>query len=149
MQVDVLGPHVQNGHYDLTGPNGEIILPSVWEKVIEPDWQITMTMWPIEKSPPIRGAPPPGMVRPGGPNMPPPPGIRQGAGIPIPPGGPFRPGAGMGPGMVPPPGWNGKDRPPPAVPAGVTVVDAPKKKKKKEPTPTLASWFVGKPVKKK
>jgi hypothetical protein len=51
MQVDVLGPHVMEGHYDLIGPDGEIILPSVWEKVIQPGWDITMTMWPMDKEP--------------------------------------------------------------------------------------------------
>lgn len=45
--VDVLGPHVEEGHYDIVGPNNQIILPSVWEKVIEPGWSLTMVMWPI------------------------------------------------------------------------------------------------------
>ncbi|XDG05960.1 hypothetical protein ABKA04_005575 [Annulohypoxylon sp. FPYF3050] len=27
LHVDIIGPHVQAGHYDLIGPNGEIILP--------------------------------------------------------------------------------------------------------------------------
>ncbi|GFP55755.1 transcriptional regulatory protein SIN3 [Trichoderma asperellum] len=49
LHVDVLGPHVQEGHYDIIGPNGEIILPSIWEKVIEPGWAVTMTMWPLDK----------------------------------------------------------------------------------------------------
>ena len=31
------------------GPNGEIILPQVWETVVEPDWSITMHMWPMEE----------------------------------------------------------------------------------------------------
>ncbi|KAK2611922.1 hypothetical protein QQS21_002028 [Conoideocrella luteorostrata] len=53
LQVDELGPHVQQGHYDLFGPNGEIILPSVWERVIQPGWSITMTMWPLNEAPPI------------------------------------------------------------------------------------------------
>src|SRR5690348_18502003 len=51
LHVDVIGPHVQDGHYDLIGPNGEIILPTVWEKVVEPDWSITMHMWPMDKAP--------------------------------------------------------------------------------------------------
>ncbi|KAH6974927.1 hypothetical protein BKA56DRAFT_589777 [Ilyonectria sp. MPI-CAGE-AT-0026] len=58
LQVDVLGPHVQEGHYDLIGPDGEIILPSVWEKVVQPDWAITMTMWPMDKLPPVSRMPP-------------------------------------------------------------------------------------------
>lgn len=53
LQVDVLGPHVMEGHYDLIAPGGEIILPSVWESVIEPGWAITMTMWPTDKLPPL------------------------------------------------------------------------------------------------
>jgi hypothetical protein len=28
---------VAEGHYDLIGPNGDIILPQVWETVIEPN----------------------------------------------------------------------------------------------------------------
>ncbi|RYP91578.1 hypothetical protein DL770_002292 [Monosporascus sp. CRB-9-2] len=47
--VDVLEPHVQGGHYDLVGPNGEIILPSIWEHVVEPDWFISMQMWPMQQ----------------------------------------------------------------------------------------------------
>ncbi|KAF4334107.1 ankyrin repeat [Fusarium beomiforme] len=55
MHVDVLGPHVREGHYDLIGPDDEIILPSVWEKVIQPGWDITMKMWPMEdKVPPLK-----------------------------------------------------------------------------------------------
>lgn len=49
MHVDVIGKHVHAGHYDLTGPNGEIILPQVWESTVEPDWSITMHLWPIEE----------------------------------------------------------------------------------------------------
>ncbi|KAJ2972156.1 hypothetical protein NUW58_g9242 [Xylaria curta] len=49
LHVDIIGPHVQAGHYDLIGPNGEIILPQVWDKVIEPDWQVTMHMWPMDR----------------------------------------------------------------------------------------------------
>lgn len=50
--VEVVGPHVMEGRYDLIGPDGEIILPSVWEKVVQPDWAITMRMWPgYEMSP--------------------------------------------------------------------------------------------------
>jgi hypothetical protein len=84
MHVEVIGPHVAEGHYDLVGPNGEIILPQVWETMIEPDWAITMHMWPMPDPP---KGPPDGVivtdaesraVRPGsrrrGPPPPPPPG---------------------------------------------------------------------------
>lgn len=32
--VEVIGPHVDDGHYDLVGPDGEIMLPQVWEIMI-------------------------------------------------------------------------------------------------------------------
>lgn len=63
LHIEVIGPHVAEGHYDLVGPNGDIILPQVWETVIEPDWTITMHMWPIPEKPkspePDPNAPPP------------------------------------------------------------------------------------------
>ncbi|KAL8997036.1 MAG: hypothetical protein Q9169_003577 [Polycauliona sp. 2 TL-2023] len=58
LHVEVIGPHVAEGHYDLVGPDGEIILPQVWERVIEPDWTITMHMWPIPLPPPPDRPPP-------------------------------------------------------------------------------------------
>ncbi|KAK4561016.1 hypothetical protein LTR86_004971 [Recurvomyces mirabilis] len=47
LHIDVLGEHVMQGHYDLQGPDGEIILPQVWETVVKPDWTISMHMWPM------------------------------------------------------------------------------------------------------
>ena len=58
LHVEVIGPHVAEGHYDLVGPNGEIILPQVWETMVEPDWAITMHMWPMPE-PPKPEPPPP------------------------------------------------------------------------------------------
>jgi hypothetical protein len=60
VHVDVIGPYVAKGHYDLIGPNGEIIMPQVWETMIEPDWAITMHMWPMPepKGPPPMPGPP-------------------------------------------------------------------------------------------
>lgn len=52
LHVDIIGPHVHQGHYDLVGPDGEIILPQVWETMIQPDWAITMHMWPMPEPPP-------------------------------------------------------------------------------------------------
>lgn len=49
LHVEVIGPHVARGHYDLVGPNGEIILPQIWETIIDPDWAITMHMSPLPK----------------------------------------------------------------------------------------------------
>jgi len=47
--IDGLGEHVHAGHYDLTGPDGEIILPQVWDTMIKPDWDITMHIWPFDE----------------------------------------------------------------------------------------------------
>jgi hypothetical protein len=58
IHVENIGPHVQDGHYDLLGPNGEIILPQVWDTVVEPDWTVTMHMWPMPPEPEIPKPPP-------------------------------------------------------------------------------------------
>lgn len=58
LHIDVIGPHVADGHYDLVGPNGDIILPQVWDTVVEPDWTITMHMWPIPEKPKTPEPPP-------------------------------------------------------------------------------------------
>ncbi|PYH81412.1 hypothetical protein BO82DRAFT_365067 [Aspergillus uvarum CBS 121591] len=62
LHIEVIGPHVAEGHYDLVGPNGDIILPQVWETVIEPDWTITMHMWPIPEKPQAAEPAPPADV---------------------------------------------------------------------------------------
>ncbi|KEQ81127.1 hypothetical protein M438DRAFT_253216, partial [Aureobasidium pullulans EXF-150] len=36
VNIEHIGPHVANGHYHLLGPNNEIILPQVWEVVVQP-----------------------------------------------------------------------------------------------------------------
>lgn len=51
LHVEIIGPHVADGHYDLIA-NGEIILPQVWETMIEPDISITMHMWPMPEPKP-------------------------------------------------------------------------------------------------
>lgn len=56
LHVDVIGPHVKEGHYDLIGPDGGIILPGAWESTIGPGMNISMHMWPMDK---IRQPPPP------------------------------------------------------------------------------------------
>lgn len=59
LHLDIIGPEVLAGHYDLIGPSGETILPQLWEKVIEPGWAITMHMWPMKKPPgPMKKLPP-------------------------------------------------------------------------------------------
>lgn len=59
--VEPIGQMVVDGNYDLIGPSGEIILPQIWETVLEPDWTVTMHMWPI-KEVPTEKPPPPGMT---------------------------------------------------------------------------------------
>ena len=49
--VAVIGDNVHEGHYDLIAPDGEIILPAVWDHLIEPGWAITMVMWPRPEKP--------------------------------------------------------------------------------------------------
>ncbi len=157
LHVELIGPHVQAGHYDLIGPNGEIILPTVWERVIEPDWNVTMHMWPMEQRPPLN---PGGMPRGGPPGMPRMPG--HPTGVPLPG---RRPGVGGGGGIPPgppPPGYpdnmpfrpaHGPHMGVPGPPPGVTIVNAPKPKKAssrpKNTTTVFGSFFTGKPPKSK
>ena len=161
VHVDVFGPHVQAGHYDLIGPNGEIILPAIWEQVIEPDWSVQMHMWPMEQRPPLagqmgRGGAPPGMN--GNPRI---PLQHQHPGMP--PHGAHRPGMG-GPvpaGPPPPPNFPGGQIPirppqhpnggPGGLPHGVNVVHAKPRKSSSKPKTggTLGSFFMGKPPKSK
>ncbi|WPH03696.1 Hypothetical protein R9X50_00657900 [Acrodontium crateriforme] len=47
LHVEDYGYHVEQGHYDLVGPDGEIILPQVWDTMIQPDWEVIMMMWPM------------------------------------------------------------------------------------------------------
>ena len=100
LHVDVVGPRVRAGHFDLIGPNGEMILKQVWETVIEPDWTITMSMWPQPERPEMHHGALPDRPRSrhrhasgvGGRGAPPPPTGHRGPGtgpsqghIPIPP----------------------------------------------------------------
>lgn len=96
--MDVIGPHVQQGHYDLIGPSGEIILPQMWDKVVEPDWSVTMHMWPMDRKPQRANFPAPPPLPPpmSGQNLPPRP-------QPLPAPRPPMPRQPMpGPGMHPP-----------------------------------------------
>lgn len=154
--VEELAYQVHEGWYDLLGPNQEIILPSVWEKVIEPEWSITMSMWPVDRiqragrmTPHMAAAMAHRAGRGGGPMPPPPPpGMARGRG-PMPPGG-------IPPGMVPPEGWAQAHPHPPRhasnLPPGVQQVfpDSKKDKKKKTAPPAFVGFFGGKkPPKKK
>ena len=80
--IDVLAPLVAQGKYDLCGPDGGIILPAVWESVIQPGWAIQMLMWPPESGPLDQGASvvPPAKGQP----QPPPPNLKGGIKKPTP-----------------------------------------------------------------
>jgi hypothetical protein len=47
LHFDNIGPHVREGHYDLIGPDMEVILPHMWESVVEPGMAISMHLWPM------------------------------------------------------------------------------------------------------
>lgn len=151
MHVDQFAQHVAEGHYDLIGPNGEIILPQVWETMIEPDWSITMMMWPIPEKPPLQGPPGAHGMR---------PSSRHHAARP-PPGPPQA--HHRGPPPVPPPIWPGNPPRPdtrgPAPHAGLggapVIVVPPSQgpprasRRKTEPATAkgLVGWMAGKPAK--
>jgi hypothetical protein len=163
LHVDVIGPHVQEGHYDLVGPDGEIILPAVWEKVIQPDWAITMHMWPMDKAPLRHHQIPPGAMPPGGIPRPPPgphhpQGRVHGGGMAHhfmrPPS--VRPGGGGGINIPPPPpvgGWPGGAMPPGGVPVGggrsglppqvIQVDPKPARRKDKPAGSSVLGWMAG------
>ncbi|KAL9059996.1 MAG: hypothetical protein Q9162_000846 [Coniocarpon cinnabarinum] len=45
-QIDGLEAEVNAGHFDLLGPDGEILLPAIYDEIIKPGWSIKMSMWP-------------------------------------------------------------------------------------------------------
>jgi len=47
LHVDVIGPHVNEGHYDLVDSDGQIVLPQIWQFMVKPDWEVVMHMWPM------------------------------------------------------------------------------------------------------
>ena len=166
LHVDLLGPHVMEGHYDLIGPDGEIILPQVWDTMVKPDHAIEMQMWPIpelEKGKAAAGA---GGAfpeldhllksfgAPGGGHK----GHKghkvkgkKGAAIVVPPAPTL---AGLGVLPSPPTGPMGAIPPPPVGPIGAAGVGPSEavmaalmgdrnKKKKKDEVPALARWVMG------
>lgn len=47
--IETLNAMVNDGRFDLVGPNGEGILPQTWDYLVEPGWRVAMQMWPIKK----------------------------------------------------------------------------------------------------
>lgn len=44
-----LHPQVKAGCYDLVSSDGQILIPSAWDKLIRPNMEITMVMWPPDE----------------------------------------------------------------------------------------------------
>lgn len=149
LHVDMLGQHVAEGHYDLIGPNGEIILPQVWETMIEPDWSVTMHMWPMpEPKSPMSPPGHPGHHHAQVPGRPPSRGQRRTPGPP-----PMAHRGGAGHPMVPPPPPAGA-RPPGMGahgPGGPPIIVMPQqgagpsrpKTRKPEPKSGILGWIGG------
>lgn len=143
LHVEVIGPHVAEGHYDLVGPNGEIILPQVWETMVEPDWTITMHMWPMPEPPKPPDPPPVAAAAPAPPAAP-------AEGTPeiviVEPKKEGAPGAPPPPPPAPMPPSNGAAPPPPTTSDDtIIVVPDPRPGKKAGParlSPLLA-WTAG------
>ncbi len=47
LHVDEYSPLTEAGCYDIVNPDGEIILRSCWESMVQPGWKINMVMWPM------------------------------------------------------------------------------------------------------
>ncbi|KAG6361238.1 hypothetical protein INS49_009462 [Diaporthe citri] len=72
INVDVIGPLVSEGHYDLLDSEGQVILPVVWDRTIKPGASVSMRMWEDVPRPPQPFPPFPGRPMQG---VPPPPGM--------------------------------------------------------------------------
>ena len=136
LHVEIIGPHVAEGHYDLVGTNGEIILPQVWGTVIEPDMTITMHMWPMPEPPKVEEAPPPEA----GADVIVVPEKKEDPGLfPQKPPAPSLLGCGVLPAVA-------RQTMSGALPANTELV---KKKKPTKSKPTTINWFGGRTVKPK
>ena len=49
LHIDIFDLHVAEGHYDIIGPDGMIILPQTWEFAVKPGDEFTLLMWPLHK----------------------------------------------------------------------------------------------------
>lgn len=135
LHVDVIGRHVHEGHYDLVGPDGEIILPQVYESMVQPDWTITMHMWPLPEPLNYGPMPPPSLIAAPPPIAIPPPrsSTYKGSGSGK---GSSKPAKMIEPPPLPPPMMGAL--PPPLFP---TLQVENRKKSRKNWLPTPVSWF--------
>lgn len=44
---DSLRSQATSGKYNILGPEEQIILPHLWELLVEPDWHLSMQLWPL------------------------------------------------------------------------------------------------------
>src|SRR2546423_1542747 len=60
--IEVIGPHVQSGHYGLVDHDGQIILPVLWDATVQPGWVVQQHLWPMpeHETEPKPPTPPPG-----------------------------------------------------------------------------------------
>jgi hypothetical protein len=138
------------GHYDLVGPNGTIILPQVWETLVEPGWAVTMHIWPLPEKGPLGG--PPGHplshhFDPRRASLTHRHGHRNSGPPPPPPGPPPSTHRG-GPPPPPPANWpGGPPRPGPhIIVLGQGGGEGSKSKSRgKESSKTMLGWMAGKP----
>lgn len=45
IRYDTMSNEILKGKYDLLSPKGEIILPEIWEAVIQPGWEVELRFW--------------------------------------------------------------------------------------------------------
>ncbi len=50
---NIIKSRIIEGHYDLLSPSGDTILPALWENLVEPGWEVTMKLRPIDGYQPI------------------------------------------------------------------------------------------------
>lgn len=50
LHIDKVKPHIEDGNYDLRGPDGRIISAEEWETIVQPGWIITMHLGPEQTS---------------------------------------------------------------------------------------------------
>lgn len=101
IHVEIIGPHVQEGHYDLISPQGVIVLPATWEHFVRPGWVVEMKMWPMDARPGPRPPLKSFHAMRGHSKIPPPPNWNRAHSKPM-----MMPAPYPNP-HLPPPGWNG------------------------------------------
>ena len=49
--IEGLDDHVSQGRFDLVAPDGSLILPSLWNSMVRPGMEVSMTIWPLPELP--------------------------------------------------------------------------------------------------